>query len=510
MMLRKSKGVFGTIVAGFVLIVGQASAGRAALSYNISLGAGVLRNDNFHLDPQTSVAVVAEGVEPAAALRQPVQETIFAITPGVILSWTEGRDRLQLNYDGAYSSFKGDEKRDSEWVHTIAANLNWRRWSPFFLEASENRSRVPRTQEREGEASVDQVDRNRLSVRTGLVSEIGSRSTFEFAYRGELETYSVYGAAAPVTEGTTTAATDDFDRVERHFGEALARHRWTPLWGSELRAAYGLVDRELAPDYTELGVSVAVDQRWSEHLALRYSLEWRRDYNDKPVDSVAATAGTATENTPAETPVDTVRSNLLLGAEIKGDLERGGSWNLAYRDGQEDQLDGDTLKTGRASAATSIRARLGSSLNLGGWHETRDYRISGREETAWGPTLGVRWLITPWSALDLVGSWTRTNIREEGLDEIEDRTSRAAVGFVVLLVRRVQVEAGYGYRKNDSSDALRSYTNNLVFALLTVHFNAIEAGRLPSSYLSRLIAGGTSSGGSAQVSASGGIADVVH
>ncbi len=205
--------------------------------------------------------------------------------------------------------------------------------------------------------------------------------------------------------------------------------------------------------------------------------------------------------------MDTERSNLLLAFEIRGDLERGGSWNLAYKDGLADQPDGDTLKTGRTSAAIALRTRMGCALDVGGWRETRSYRASGREETAWGPTLAGRWLITTWSALDLGGSWTKTTIREEGLDEVEDRTIRAAAGLVFLLYQRVQLEAGYGYRKNQSTDTLRSYASNLFFALVSFHFRPVEAGRLPPSSASGFISGGAPSGGAVLVDDGSGVTD---
>lgn len=501
--------MLGALAAGVILVAGQASEGRAALVYDVTLGAGVQLNDNFHLDPSTPIVAGAEGVEGAVgagetpAPRQPQKETIYTVNPGFMLAWSEGRDRLQVDYGGEHSTFRGDEQRDSQWVHTIAADLGWRRWSPFFLEAREERSRVPRTQEREGEASVDQVDRNRISARTGLDLEVGPRSTVELAYRGELETYSVSGADPAA--GETAPGTDEFDRVERHFGEALGRHRWTPLWDSEVRVAYGYVGRVLSSDFTELRAALSVGQRWSESLALRYHLEWIREDDDGPAGTDPATEAAATE-----APVETVRTHLLVGAEIRGNLERGGSWSLAYRDGVANQPDGDTLRTGRASASAAIRARLGSALDVGGWHETRDYRESGREETGWGPTLGARWLITSWSALDLGLSWTSTTIREEGRAEVEDRTTRVAAGLVVLLARRVQLEAGCGYRKNDSTDALRSYTNTIVFAQLTCRLRPVEAGRLPSSRASGLVAGGTPLGGMAQSGEGNGAADSVR
>lgn len=469
MILRGPRRALGVIAAAIILVAWQASEGWAALTYDISLGAGARLDDNLHLDPRTPSA---------AGLRQPVKETIFTIDPGMNAAWSEGRDFLRLNYHGEYSMYQGDEALDPLWVHNIAANLNWRRWSPFFLEARETRSRVPRTQNQDGEAYIDQVDRNLVYVRTGLFSEMGPRSTVELAYRGELVTYP----------GDDTA-----DRVQRHYGEAMVRHSWTPLWGSALRVSYGQVDRRLASDFAELKASLAVDQRWSEQIALQYNLQWIREDNDAPSGAVAATAA----------PVSTVRTKLLMAAEITGALERGGSWTLAYSDRLADQPDGDTLKAGRASAATSIQARLGSTLDLGAWHETREYRESGRKEEAWGPTLGVRWLITPSSAFDLAASWTSTTIREVGLAELEDRTTRAAAGLMIMLFKRVQLEAGYGYRKNDATDALRSYVNNQVFALVKIHFRPDESGRLPPSYASGLVTGGTPSGGAAQAGAGG-------
>jgi len=140
MMFGRSGGALGAIATGIILIAGPASEGRAALVYDITLGAGAQLNDNIHLDPRTTVEQGATGTP---ALRQPVKETIYNVNPGVTFSWSEGRDRLQLNYGGEYSAYKGDEKRDPMWVHSIAADLSWRRWAPFFLEAQESRSRVP-------------------------------------------------------------------------------------------------------------------------------------------------------------------------------------------------------------------------------------------------------------------------------------------------------------------------------------------------------------------------------
>jgi len=68
----------------------------------------------------------------------------------------------------------------------------------------------------------------------------------------------------------------------------------------------------------------------------------------------------------------------------------------------------------------------------------------------------------------------------------------------VLLVDRVQLEAGYGYRKNDSTEALRILHEQPRLRALTFHFKPVEAGRLPPSYAAGLVAGGTPSGGSLQ------------
>ncbi len=135
--------------------------------------------------------------------------------------------------------------------------------------------------------------------------------------------------------------------MQRQYGEGLVRHRWTPLWRTELRVAYGQVDRELTADYDELSASVAVDQRWSERLTLRYSLEWLREAYDAP---------TGRRRRAPEPPGPRCRTNLLWAAEARGDLARGGSWNLGYREDLDDQPDGDTLKTGRTSAGAGISA----------------------------------------------------------------------------------------------------------------------------------------------------------
>jgi hypothetical protein len=267
----------------------------------------------------------------------------------------------------------------------------------------------------------------------------------------------------------------------------LARYLWTPLWQTEFRVSYGQVDRELTADYDELSASVAVDQRLSEHLALRYNLEWLRDAYEAPPGDGAAT----------EAQGSTVSTSLLGGVEVRGDLSMGGTWNLGYSDTLDYLPDGDTLETGRTSAEVALRARLGSTLTVDGWYETRDYRVSGRVENAWGATLDARWMITSWAACDVRGTWTDTTIQQEALAEVQEQTSGAAAGLVFLLFNRLQLEAGYDYRKNDSTDALRSYAGSRLYAFVTYHFRPLEPGTLPSSYLSRL---DNSSGG---VSASG-------
>ncbi|HWR97885.1 MAG TPA: hypothetical protein VN317_05625, partial [Candidatus Methanoperedens sp.] len=158
----------------------------------------------------------------------------------------------------------------------------------------------------------------------------------------------------------------------------------------------------------------------------------------------------------------------------------------SYDDRLESQPDGDTLQLGRASADGRLRARLGSEISAAMWHESREFRVSGRDETDWGPTLFARWAIAPWFALDLGGTWTNSTIREPEAGQIEDRTSRAAAAFVVLMGRHMVAEAGYSYRNNDSTDAERSYTANLYFAGLTYHFGVIPPGTIPTSEVGRL------------------------
>ena len=460
-MLRRLGVAPGAIAAVIILIAGQPSEGRAALIYDFSLGTGAFVNDNLYLDPETG----AEGQ------RKPVNETMYTVAPALNLNWVGPRDHLNGKYRGEYWQFTGDAEIDSRWRHDLKVDLAWRRWAPFFLEVGETLSMGPSAQGRDVEAVIDYTYTNMISARTGLVWEFGTRGTVELAYRGEFETY-------PQVE--------DADRVLRQYGEGLARYRWRPLWETEFRVSYGQVDRKLAADYDELIASVAVNQRWSEHLTLRYNLEWLRDaYGATPGDGTA----------PAQEPA--VSTTLLWGAEARGDLSLGGIWKLGYTENLDYLPEGDTLTTGRASAGVGLRARLGSTLSVDGWHESRDYRVSGRAEKAWGANLDARWVIVPWAACDVRGTWTDTAIREPAMAQIDEQTSGAAAGLVFLLFNRLQLEAGYDYRKNDSSDAQRSYAGSRLYAFATYHFRPLAPGTLPSSYLSRL---DNSSGG---VSASG-------
>jgi len=451
MKLRWPKGWLGAITTGVVLIAGPVTEARAALTYDFSLGAGTVVNDNLYLDPEES----AEGE------RKPVNETMYTVVPELNLNWVEARDHLSGNYRGAYWQFTGDEDLDPRWTHNLGVDMGWRRWNPFFLEIQESLSLGPSAQGRDVEAVIDYTYTNVVSARTGLAWEFGPRSTVELAYRGELETY-------PQVE--------DADRILRQYGEGLARYRWTPLWSTEFRVSYGQVDRELTADYNELSAALAVDQRLSEHLALRYNLEWLRDTTDAPPgdDGAPGTDGS------------TVSTSLLWGAEVSGDLLSRGTWNLGYSDNLDYLPDGDTLETGRATAGVALRARLGSTLAADGWYDTRDYRVSGRAEKAWGATLEARWLIAPWAACDLRGDWTDTNIQEVATVAIDEQTSRAAAGLLFLFYNRLQLEAGYDYRKNDSSDGQRSYAGSRLYAFVTYHFRPLQPGVLPSSYLSRI------------------------
>jgi hypothetical protein len=459
--------------AGIAAFAGRVCDVRAALVYDITLGAGAQVNDNLYLDPPES----GEG-----ASRLPVQETIFALYPGIMVAWQEQRDLVRLRYNGEYWAFTGDEDREPLWVNHLAANLTWRRWTPFFLEAGELLDRIPRSQQREGVAVVDQIDRSRLSVRTGLAWDLGPRGAAELAYRGGLVTFP--GAEAA-------------DRVSSQYGEGVVRYRWSPLVGSDVRVAYGQVNRELAADYTELSAAAAVDQRLSERLALRYRLQWIRTSQDEPA---AAEAG-------AGEPADNTRTTLLKAAELRGTLSLGGTWKLAYEDRQEDRPDGDTLEVARASAAVALRARLGSTLDIGAWYERRSYLNSGREEEAWGPTLNPRWMITPWAGCDLALDWTNTTLQDQGLPSIEDRTTRVAAGIVVRVLSHLQLEAGCRYLKNNSAAAERSYSNTILYAVVTYSFAPIPPGRLLPSHTARLfISSDLVSTGTGQQDAGGGAA----
>jgi hypothetical protein len=448
MTVGSAARALGAIAVGFLVLGWPASEGWAALTYDFAVGTGVLMNDNLYLDPETG----------AAGQRKPVKETMFTVAPALGLDWVVERDRLSAGYRGEYYQFSGDEELDARWVHNLAANLNWRRWAPFFLEASESLDYGQDPQEVNVQAKIDFTYTNIASVRTGMVWDLGTRGAVELAYRGELETY-------PQVENA--------DRVLSNFGELSVLYRWTPLWSGTLTLSYGLVERDLTADYDELSATASVDQRLSERLTLRYGLEWYRDtYDAAPgADAVPGDDGSS------------VYTNLLLEATVRGALSRGGYWSLGYEDTLEYLNDGDTIEIGRASAELALRARLGSSLTVEGWHDTRDYRISGREDTAWGTTLSARWLITPWAACDLVGNWTMTTIQEEGLGDVEDHTIEAGVGLIVIVFDSLQLEAGYDYRNNDSTDPQRTVANNRLYALMSYRFRPLTPGELPPSYL---------------------------
>jgi hypothetical protein len=239
---------------------------------------------------------------------------------------------------------------------------------------------------------------------------------------------------------------------------------------TRLQVAYGQVERRLAADYAEVSVAAGVDQRLSERLRLSYSLEWLRDDEDAPP--------APGEGLPAETG-PTVRERLLKDAELRWESPNVGSWWLGYADTLAAQPDGDTLRTGRASVGVLVRSRLGSTLEAGGWYEERDYRLSGREDTAWGPTVRARWMVAPWAACDLGGSWTSTKIRAAALPEVEDRSAEVSAGAILVLAGHLTMEVGYRFLQNNSSDALRSYTGNQISAWLTYHLRPLAPGTVP-------------------------------
>jgi hypothetical protein len=95
-------------------------------------------------------------------------------------------------------------------------------------------------------------------------------------------------------------------------------------------------------------------------------------------------------------------------------------------------------------------------------------------------------MITSWAACDFIGNWENTTIRAAALPEVEDHTIDAGAGILVLVFDRLQLEAGYYFRNNDSTDPLRSYTSNRLYAFMTYHFRPVAPGGLPVSVLSRL------------------------
>lgn len=448
----------GALAAAFFTGV---RAAPAASRYDLTLGVGALVNDNLHLDPEEGAGIEGQ--------RSPLKETLYVVVPGFLVDWREGRDRLHGEYRGEYWTAGRDDEPEPFWVHAVAADLAWRRWSPFFLELREVRSRVPRSSEGENEAYIDQIDENRIVGRAGGSWDLSGRTTLEVAYRVDHLSYP--GSA-------------EVDEAFSHGAEGVLRNRLNPLWQSTLRLSYGATERDLVADYTTLSAFGALDQRWDERITLRYQLEWRREDAERepPGGAVSADA-----ELPAEDD-DLVRDGLLVGAELRWRLARGGSWTLAYQEVQLNRPDGDTLKTGRASAGLSLRARLGSGLNVSARYEDREYRISGREETVWGPSLNARWVVAPWVACDIAAGWASASIRAAGLPEVEDRSTVLSAAVVFLIRGHVQLEAGYVFRENDSSDAAREYTNHLVFTALTWRLRAFGPGELPPLQSARLIA----------------------
>lgn len=425
----------------------------AALSYDLSLGASVMHTDNLHLDAEPR----DEG-QP-----EPVQETIYAAVPGAQLDWREGGDHLLANYRGEYWTFTGDEDRDPEWIHRLSSELEWRRWEPYFLEAGVAYERVPRYEGDQNEAILDQLDRTLFSLRTGFSWSLGATRTLEVDYRGEFESFSGGGEA-------------EDDRIVRHYAEGLMRRLWGPLWESEVSARYGRVTQDLTEDSSELHLAAALSYRVSERLDARARVEWVREDPDGS-ESDSGDGGSASDT----------QTTFLTSAEIRRELERGGFWSLSYEERLQDMSDGDTLAVGRAAAGCTLRARLGSEVGAGFWYEDREYRLSGRDETAWGPTATARWVIAPWAALDLAGSWEETTTREPGEEEVEDRTARIGAAVVALFGRHLVAEAGYAYRENDSTNDEDSYTANFFYAGLNYYVGVIPPGDLPASTIAGFI-----------------------
>ena len=168
MRLRNPGGDLGAIAAAIILIVGQASEGRAAFTYDFSLGAGTVVNDNLYLDPETG----GEGQ------RTPVQETMYTVVPALDWDWVGQHDHLRGEYRGEYWQFTGDEELDPRWTHNLTADLGWRRWAPFFLEIRETLDRGPSAQGRDVEAVIDYTYTNTLSTAAAARYALSSLDTY--------------------------------------------------------------------------------------------------------------------------------------------------------------------------------------------------------------------------------------------------------------------------------------------------------------------------------------------
>lgn len=432
------------VPAAALLLAPLVIPGNAAaiLTYDFSLGANAEYNDNFYNDPEPE----DEGQ------RQPVQEMTYTLEPALRLAWEAPHDRLDLGYRGEFSWYGGDADIDPLQTHTVDAGLSWRRWRPFFLEVRETLDRDADPREQDVQPQIDYTYTNELTVRAGLVREFGARGFAELAYRGELETYP---------------DVDNADRILRNYGEATVNYRWNPLWSNEFRVSYGRIEQELAPDYDELDLYAGGNHRLSGHLALDYSLEWIRD----SYEVGGATPGDQGDDTD---------TNLLATVELSGDLRLGGSWGIGYEETLDYLADGETLETGRAYADAAFQFRLGSTASVEVWHEARDYRLSGREDTAWGATVGARWAIARWLACEFDGEWSSTIIQEAGMADVEDDTIDATIAILAAPTRHLTAEAGYELERNSSTDPTRTYTSNRFYVSLTYHLQALVPGALTS------------------------------
>lgn len=453
----------------------------AELTYDLLLGAGFESSDNAGLAPdEPDGGEPAEGAttdgEPAGDETGRVETTDYTFHAGVNLDWKLPEDSFGLVYLGTYRDV-GQEinELESGWVHKLQADIGWRRWSPFFLEAYGERNRV--SQYSGGrEADVNRlVDRNRLLVRPGFTWDLGPTRSLETAARWEHQDF-------PDVE--------DADRRNAVLGELSVGQRWDPRTQGELRIAYGRIEQALALDHDKLEVTGEVSRQVTPDLAITGSLSWHHESDvetaEETGDGTGAEAGEATEPPPEEEPAETERDFLLKKVTLSGGRAKPWRWSIGYHDRSETLQDGDVVLAGRTEGRLEYHARLGSRLHARAWYEDREFRASERHDSAWGSTLKARWLLAGSLALDLRGEWGRTERSFVDRDPQASETLELGAAAVYVFWRRFQLEAGYEHLRNDDTLPEDTYRRDLWYLLLSVALRPLARGVVPEGLYDRL------------------------